>query len=276
MTKDDIKKSPGDFIYAFLTKDGIMTIAKYLGAKKADIIQRKRLCQIQLLRAAYDGNINYDEVAGWIQDAYGMTPSEVITGLISGKSIAGKDWRRGVYGIGATPRNNYADNSQYTVDNKTGKLMSDGQYVTGGLPIYQNNANGETYIDGYSYLLNGISYTTKLGDNNSYYANTYGTKDGGFFADGSVFKVSQGSNFWSGLSTYFPLIKTLLDWLLNLLKRLFGIDTSDSGEKITPEKTVPKQDEFMLEDDKKGMIPILIAALAGGYLILSSNNKKGK
>ena len=273
MSREDIRRSPGDFLYAFLSDDDILSIARVMGVTAADTIQNKRLNQIKLLKGAYNGTPDYSELGGWIKDAYGYTPQEVFLKLVSGESVAGKDWKRGVYGVGATPRSNYNDGSSYAVDPKTGKLTKDGGVLSGGVPIFTNGSGG-TFISGYSYMLNGRSYTSKLGDDGSFYANTYGTDSGAWFADGSVYTVSKGSNFWEGLGTYFPLIKSIISWLISAIVKLFGSSKSDNGTTITTENTVPKQEEFMVESSRGSMLPVMALAFVGGYLLLSGQKKK--
>ena len=270
MNKDDIRRSPGDFLYAFLSNEDILSIASIMGPGKADVIQYKRLNQIKLLKGAYNGTINFDELAGWVKSAYGYSPREVFLKLLAGENVAGKDWKKGVYGVGATPSNKYADSS-YTVDESTGKLFNNEGVLAGGIPIFSNGTNG-TYISGYTYLLNDTTYTSKLGEDGKFYANTYGNESGAWFADGSVYSIAKGSNFWEGLSTFYPIVKSIITSLIKYVVNLFGSSKSSNNKEITAENTVPKQEEFMVEESRKSMIPILILVLAGGWFLLK---KKG-
>lgn len=275
MDKKDIQRSPGDFLYVFLSDDNILTISRTMGADKAKIINRKRLNQLKLLKAAYDGNIDKGkaDVRNWIVATYGYNPEQVFLKLVAGEAVAGKNWKKGIYGVGNLPSDTFADGSSYKVDSNTGKLTLDGSEVDGGTPLYLNNSKGESYIDGWAYVIGNKSYTTELNADGNYYASCYGTENGGYFANGDAFNVSQSSNFWSGLSTYFPLVKSLLDVLIKALTKLFGSDKGDDGNTIEPKNTVPTQDEFMVGDNKSSILPILAVALMGGYLLLSGKKK---
>lgn len=259
-TLADIKKSPINYLYIFAPD----TFINALGSKTAKIIRQKKANQQQLLKvAAIDNKSTYevwrDAVYNAIQDQYAMTPAQILVALAEGKDIAGKNWNKGVYGVGAMPQYTFNQNNGVSVDPKTGKIQINYQNLSSQTPIYGNGGQ----IIGYAAIgKDGASYTSAL-SNGQYYANTYGTESTQQYANGSNFTASGSSNVWETILTYIPMISSILSWILSL----FGVNT---GNLITYQNTYPSQSEFTYSS---GLSNNELLLLAGGAAIVYAATK---
>lgn len=273
MSKPDkawIEKSPIDFLYAFVTEDFLGLVAEYISTTAARTIRQKRQYQIKYLTIIYGGadKVNYDEVRELIKGHYGLTPMQILCKLLQGDTVAGKNWREGVYGVGATKyMDGYASDANLKVDTATGALIdkSTGQRYQ-GVATYDKKGN----ITDYTYSLNGGTYTTKYDKSTGkFYANTYGTADNMYYADNSKYSPETASSVWENISTAMPMIENFLNWLSSVMGS-FGI----TGKVATVKETVMSQKELSTsvpQGSESGLSTAIIAgaALLGGMLILS-------
>lgn len=266
-----LQKSPIDFLYIFITDKYLKLIKQYIGKQAYSTIKSKSANQIRLLSTwAVDDKSSYevyrDKVATLIQQQYGMTPGAILLDLLSGKPVAGKDWKNGVYGIGATPLTTFTQNTDLKVNPSTGALTFKGQELDYSYPTIQDRQTV-----GFTYSLGGNTYTTKYNTaTGQWYANTYGSADTMQFADGSTYTASKGSSVWETISTAMPLIQKLLNWILSL----FG-----SGKTlISSENTLPSQEEFMTDDTQPNIagFSIVGAILLGSVLLGTMKHNKRK
>lgn len=283
-SKSDIKQSPIDFIYCWADNNVLNLVSKYISPHAALSIKHKKTLQQKVLAGAYRGyaNIDYAEVAGWIKEDYGLTPSQILSKLILGEEVAGKNWKEGVFGVGATKVTAYKENPNVLVDTDTGKLINSGSdaddaYIEGGTPIYANKGVGKnktTYISGYSYELNGKVYTTKLSKDGKYYAYSYGDSNGMYTPTGSEMKSSDFSSVWENIETSIPYIDNFLKWIYSVLQSL-GL-VKKENELIDSTKIVPQQSEFLTQtsDVTLSSVAIVGMALLGGMLFFGGNKKK--
>lgn len=277
-SKNDIKRSPIDFIYYFANDQYIAIVAANISAKAAETIRSKRENQKKVLANLYGSVKKRDEQAAseltaYIQDIYGKTPQDILVALLNGETVAGKNYEKGVYGVGATERLNTFgdDSSELYVDSDTGKIYKDGQYITGGTAIYEKK-NGQTYVSGYAYQYEGKSYTTSIDKTSGkFYANSYGTSDNMYNADGTVYDPSYGT-FWDAMETAQPFIVKLIEWIKSVLSAVFNINFVDGRN------TLPSQSEYVV--DEPGMntasLGIIGALLVGGALLMNEPKKGGK
>lgn len=258
VTLAQITKSPLDYLYIFAPD----SFLKQLGNKVGGIIRSKRTNQVHLLnRIAVDNGSTYeayrDAISSAIQDQYGMSPAKILVALAEGKNVAGKNWSKGVYGVGATNTltKTYATDGSVTVDT-AGKIMltSSGKLVEAQTPIYENDT-----LVGYAATHNGSIYTSVLGADGNFYANTVGTATYQKFADGSEYDGSKARSVWESILTYAPYCIQLIQWILSLIP---GVNNRTI---ITPQNTIPSQSEFTYNSGVSSNELILL--LVGGVAL---------
>ena len=288
LTLEQVKKSPAMFMYAVGATD------KFLNAiqkKYANIIREKRANQQYILllsaRKFIDSNATVasdaykqyiDAVKTSFADTYGITPAQALIKLAQGKTVAGKDWDKGVFGVGALKSSSFAG-TDITVNPDNGYMMRDGKY----LPVYDTDyddikgktiafhlyyydeATGRTYMSEYD-------KTTK-----KYYAKTYSTSDGSLFSySGKAVSAKDSSDIWSNIKLDWEWLKNIINWILSI----FGIKTSDTGaetEMLSVKNTAPSQtaDGFCItESGFSEAATIALIAVAAGTLLMGGMKKK--
>lgn len=274
-TKEWLKKSPIDFIYVFATDDFISLVREYIGSTAANTIYEKKLRQNKFLANFYGGykKINYDEVRSLIVDQYGKNPGTILSLLLQGETVAGKNWKEGVYGVGAIRQDGFDSSPELMVDTETGTISNKNGTTYQGVATYDKKGN----ITGYTYQIDGGSYTTQYDKSSGkYYANTYGTADNMYYANNTPYTPATASSVWENISTAMPLIENFLNWIASLASSL---NLNFSG--LTTAKTVPQQKELSTvaaakssEDSTLNTVLIAGAALVGGMLIFGDRHDR--
>lgn len=279
-TLSDFLKHPAEFLYIFMTDDMLSVI----DAKHAKIIAKKRQSQRQLLVNAvgadqYQNAINQLKQA--MISAYGYTPYDILVKLARGEEVAGKNWSKGIYGIGATTQQTFSNTPGSSAVIKVRE--SDGQFVTESGSVLTTIIDSYTTAKGGGTVPGVLKYTDANGNiytavydkkTGKYVAGQY-SQNGGktYSASGQETTAADSSSIWEGLALAFNKI---LDWLISLF-------TPQDREKITTANTVPNQLEDGWVTDQQANIPwYLIAAggiavlAAGGFSKFWSGAKKGK
>lgn len=260
-------KHPSAMLYIFADE---ATFISKLDRRTAAIVRAKKANQYQLLAAEVGGYSNVNPSAMQIkqafEDIYGMTPGEALVKLAMGEEVAGKNWAKGVYGVGAVRRNDFNQDSSITVDSKTGQILVNGTAVK--CETIYGGVSGKK-ITSYVYRAeDGKTYTSqRVGT--KYYAGTVTDADGVMQnANGQVTDESYTNTIWANCGS---LIDMLLKWIMSL----FGLDKNEDGTKkemLTAENTMASQkDGFVEENDYT--LPLVAAAAAGGYLLYSNRKK---
>lgn len=269
VSKSDIQKNPIDFLYYFVNDSFLKLVAKYISASAALTIQQKQANQKKYLTNVYgsvkerDANAPTD-LTNWIQAQYGLTPQQILSKLLAGETVAGKNWKEGVFGIGTLRQSGFSQNTDLVVDPTTGTISSASGKTNLGTPVATYDKKGN--ITGYTYNTDGTVYTT-IYDKSSkkYYANTYGTSSVMQFSDGSTYNPTNASSVWENIQTAMPWISKILEWIASLFN--FSL--------IRAENTVPSQTEMLTFTESKSSnlatVGIVGAALIGGMLLLSDN-----
>lgn len=270
---EEVRKNCESFLYVYAVDEFV----SLLGAQAQKAIIGKRANQRKvLISSAKNANIDvqqyYTAVKEGFVSRYGMTPEQALVALAQGKTVAGKNWSKGVYGIGLTPRTTFAQNSEVTVDPKTGRILLNGRVALGQYPIYADGyKNGiQGYVLNYgkkTYISNvNGSPVNGVGDADAmeYSAAICADVDGQELADGSAADADSTANVWMNVASW---IEKIVNWIISL----FG----GTNEKlINKDNTLPSQaDGFTTQE--AGVSPVLVAgmvALAAGTLL----NKKGK
>lgn len=249
-TLADLKKCPIDFIYLWATDSFISKLGN-----KGKIIRQKKYYQYQTLWKAMADNEKFsssadgqeiynrwaNEIAQVIKDTYGMTPGEILVQLAKGKTVFGKNWNKGVYGIGAAnDPQSFSQNANVYVSPGTGKLLDgDMNELPDQIPIFGTDG---TY-SGYSCTYNGSQYqSVKKGS--SFVAYSYSNVDGVVqYPNGQALDSSTGT-FWQNANNYMPIINNILSWISSIVNNLFPNQTV-----LTTANTAPAQTEWVEDDD---------------------------
>lgn len=207
----NILKCPVDFIYLFASDSFINSLS---GIYRTTV-QKKNLLQRKYINTcAIDAGSTFEDwrnrIGEGIKDTYGLTPQEILVRLASGKDVAGKNWKAGVYGVGALYEG-FTQNQNVTVNKETGKLMQNGQEISGQTAVY----SGSGKVVGYTGTVEGATYQS-MKSGKSYYAGTYSTTEGAFNADGTVYNAANSESVYQSISAWLPLVQQLLQWIMSL------------------------------------------------------------
>lgn len=273
-TLADIKKCPIDYLYLWASDEFISELGS-----KARIIKAKKYNQYQTLWKTIVSNNKTagaaelqelykqwtSEIAAEIQATYGYTPGEILVRLAMGEEVAGKDFGKGVYGVGSTPQTTFVQNPNYEVDSTTGQIKAGGGEIGNPTPIYGNN--GE--ISGYSYQVGNQQFQSTY-ENGQFVALSYSDPNGVQNANGQSFSSANGS-FWQNANNYMPIINSVLSWVSTIVNSYFP-----QRQVLQPSNTVPVQTEWVdAEKDNTGLL-IGGIAVAGALLLTMKNPFKGK
>ncbi|MCM1069930.1 MAG: hypothetical protein NC038_07810, partial [Paludibacter sp.] len=192
VTKEDLLKSPIDFLYIFTNNTFVGLVRKYMGNTQANTIAQKAANQRKYLSNVYGGTKNmeaqaYSDFENAIYNQYDMTPVTILRKLLAGETVAGKNWKEGVYGIGATKSDGFKQNANVKVDTATGTIVNGGVAMTGGTATYDKKGNAV----GYSFTADdGTQYSSRYDKRSGkWYANTYSTAEVQQYADGTTFSA---------------------------------------------------------------------------------------
>lgn len=273
-TLTSILQCPIDFLYLWASDEFIAQLGN-----KAKIIRAKKYNQYQTLWKTMIDNVDagssaeYQEVyQSWlkqiekaIQDTYGMAPATILRKLAMGESVVGKNWSKGVYGIGANVTTGFVQNSAVTVDAETGKILVNGAEAAGQTPIIGDGGA----ITGYSYYdaAGNRQYQSGVTADGTYGAVCYSSPDGVERATGGNFDPSEGG-FWQNANNYMPLVNKIIEWLMSLFSK-------EDRVVLTTDNTVPSQTEWV-EPESDGNGGLIAGGLALAGIALLTMEKPGK
>lgn len=303
-----------NFLYAFIPEASLKYFTKY-----SNVIATKRLNQIWTLEnMRKKANVTYREVesqvANYIKDIYGRTPEDILIALANGESVGGKNWRKGIYGIGALGLNisiqEFLQTSKYfnfkngyEVNPFTGDIIdNNGEVVSTSNSAWEETINETLYtyrknfnsynrnellevsdkiVAGSSYQGKKISLTSKaviLNDISGKKIVMYAVDtqtSGDTVIDSNGKEVSaENGSVWGNSASW----ESILDKIIEFLKELFGIDSPKKENTVINQKV----DGFSpIVDNKKssGTSFASLGLLAGGLLLavnMGDDKKKGK
>lgn len=276
---------PANSLYCFADEQNFI---RYLG-KKAKIIRTKKAMQRQLLHtAAVDDGVSYQDALQQVKsafvDIYGITPQQALVKLANGETVAGKNWKAGVYGIGdvsTTSFSTLSNGGTVSVNPVNGQIKVDGNPVASLVTDYTYTGIGKsktTVVNAYSYTdASGNCYIAQYDKaSGKYYACSVTTKDGvKLNANGAAMGAGDMSSIWVALIESFEKI---IQWIVNL----FG----NGQQLITTKAAAPVQSDISsYEDDgtqNAGISFLFVLAMgaalffAGGTKGLADKAKKSK
>ena len=268
-------KNPQNFMYVWADEQEFLS---RINPKYAAIIRGKKANQNKLLRlSAEKYNTTYDEYTTAIRqafiDAYGMTPAAALVALAQGKTVAGKNWAEGVFGIGSTSTTFYG-NPDLTVNTSNGHILKNGVDVTDtSKTVYENIKGVATPYQLFYVDTTGASYMSQYNKTlKKYYAQSYTDPNLGITCSaksGKQMSASDSATIWE---TVILSIQTFIDWLISL----FG--GNSNKDLITSANTLPDQktDGFVQEAGFGEAGLIVLALVAGGTLLATGSLKKKK
>lgn len=292
VTVDDILKNSIAYLYIFrnFTIPGTTeTYLQWLGPKTAYIIDGKGKNQEKLVKnVAEDSDLTeaalYEKIRAKIEEEYGMGPYEILMRLALGETIAGKNFVKGTFGIGAAAPITTLDkqtiipsniSSKYTFSPTTGKFISKNGYTL-GTPVLGKKPDGKYGVIGITSIFNDkYTVTSSLNNNGVYSITSIGTETAQQNADGTAFNNSMSSNIWATMGTYLPfigMIMQLLSWLFTGFKNI-NSSWGTSG-LLGGYTTYPCQKDYLDTDEGMTTSDLLLLAAAAGavYLIASSGD----
>lgn len=268
--------NPANYLYIFASEEFL----KQLDKRSQGILRAKAYYQNQLIINAIGGNQNYEvareELHQAIMDIYGMTPAQMLVDLAMGKTVGGKNWSEGIYGIGAIKKVNTFEgtgSNLVTVNPETGAISMNGVVVSTdsqamiGTNKKHNNVIGYTYTDS-----TGTTYTSQYNKvTGKYYCGTQTGADGVVkLADGTVGSQADMNTVWAGV------VSDAVDFLKNVLnKYLDQIELAPGETILTEKKALPAQEDgFVVTEEKAGAGWMLPVVAAGAAVALYAANKK--
>lgn len=248
----NILKCPADFIYLFASDSFISRLS---GQYRTTVYRKNVLQRKYINTCAVDAGSTFqswrDQIGEAFLTTYGISAQEALNRLAAGENVAGKNWKEGVYGIGATRYEAFTQNQSVTVDASTGKLKVGGSEVAGQTAVY----SGAGKVVGYSAVIDGATYqSSKHG--NQYYAGTYSTADGAFNADGTTYNAQNSESIFQSITAWSPLIQQLVQWIMSL----FNL------QAIQPAQVTAQQSDWIKTKDDKDTWLYFIAG--AGILVL--------
>lgn len=266
----EAKKHPANFLYIFADEKKFL---QYIPVKYANIIRGKKANENKLLMlSAQKHKTTYDEYVSAIRqgfiDIYGITPAQALVELANGKTVAGKNWKQGVFGIGALKQAKFTGTS-YSVDADTGEILDNGVPQPLDNTVYKE-VNGKTVpFQKFVYdNTTGYTFMSQLDESTGKYYATSKTDASGNITNalGAEMTTSDSASIWENVIMF---AQQFIEWLISL----FSGTTTNT---LTEENTLPDQqaDGFVTEAGFGEAGAILLALAAGGALIASGSKKK--
>ena len=255
LTIDEVKRHPGDFFYIFATNDFLKKVDRTM--RYTVIGKRANQNKILMLSAKKYGK-TYDDYTAAIRqafiDAYNCKPAEALNTLAKGGEVAGKNWAKGIYGIGsAKTRSDFVQNPQVKINPETGEITLNGKTISDAASaIYGRALNGKAVVMNYTANLDGATFTSQFNKAlNKYYAGSYSRGDVMQNADGVTINNSDASSIWENLALS---ANTFVEWLISLFS-----DDEEETELINEQNTLPRQSDGWVDTGSEAGIGTYVA-----------------
>lgn len=281
----EILQNPVDFLYVFASDKFVNKLQQPYRAR----VWAKRANQRQLLNAEAGGSSNYQNAVNQLRakfiEYYGYEPVEILNRLAKGENVCGKDWTKGVYGIGEVDPNG---TTSYIQPSSNGlsttapvAALPNGNFVTydsnnkvstvKGTPIYGTTSNGESTVIAMSANINGVTYTSAKASNGYFGAHAQNIGGTNYTSSGSKMSAADQAAIWEGVAL---CLNNICNWLLDM----FGDSTRTT---ITAANTEPDQLSDGWVTEEASVLPLVLAAggaiaLSGGFSKFWKSAKKSK
>ena len=276
--KEQLRDAASNLIYAWISENN----SKYFACKYSQVIARKRAYQLKFMaNIARQANVSGSEVTTYVENCiveiYGKKPSEIVYLLAQGKTIAGRNWKRGIYGIGElTSGTTSFSDSDYTVNAETGDIELNGKnmtkrrrcntYQTEYIQTYDDKGNlktdkGRVYLEGKTYYdkKTGKSYSSVLNDETGKYEVRCVT-------DGDTRFASDGSKLDADACTFFENAQDFVTIIGNFLKNILAMFQITT---ITTEDIAVNQVDDGFEPETDNGLSKASVGIIGGVALLA-------
>lgn len=278
LTLDQVKRNPSMFMYVFLDTNAGRQFVSQLGKYRTIVwekcLNQKRVLGLSARKYGYTFEQYVNAVNDAFKEAYGMSPLKAMQTLAAGGEVAGKNWSKGIFGVGATRRNNWVQNTDVTVDPETGKILYLGNVYPNQSAIY-----GKNYTC-YTADIAGVTYGSQYIKGSKKYVAGNMCKEGKTYnADGKEVSAADSSNIWESIQLF---LNDIMEWLIKIF------NPESEGKMLTEAKVVPQQTNDGWGGNGGGLIDTLqsnaglvLLALGAGTLLMTGNlpgfkGKKGK
>lgn len=282
LTIDQACQHPANFMYIWVSDEFLKAIPR----KYALVIAQKRLHQRKVLWLSAEKygttqEAYRDAIYKAFIEAYDMKPAEALVVLAQGGEVAGKNWEKGVYGIGALHSGTFAGHDDILVRESDGHILKNGNDITDTSRTKYGNINGQvapyqlfaTDEDGTIYMSQYYKTYKK------YYAQSYSTADGQKHSakSGSILSSADGASIWGNIQEGWSWFQNILNWILSIfgikLPPLPGSTASETAtqqkEQLSVENTLPDQNADGFCTGEAGMDPAVAIALLGGAALVA-------
>ena len=271
LTITQATKHSADFMYLWASNSFLNCLRK----QYALIIRVKRANMNKLIElSAEKYHSTADTYKSAIRSAfikaYGMTPEKALDVLAKGGNVAGKNWNKGVFGVGKLKSTTFEGSSEngqkITCDPNTGDIYVGGNNITDSSLTVRMDQGG-TSVD-YQKVgkgASGVTYMSQRGSDGKYYAYAVGLGDGNMYnvSSGKQVQMTEEDNaaVWSSVALG---LSQFLEWLINL----FGSGTNK--QTLNTQNTMPNQriDGFTSESGWSWIPALLLVAAAGGMIAM--------
>ena len=289
----DYLENPANMLYLWASNLFLAQLDK----ESRDIITKKRFNQrILVNHMAKRAGRSYDDVVAELAAAfeakYGMAPKEALDTLAAGGEVCDKNWKEGIYGIGALPKNSkFSQNAQVTVDPTTGVISYKGT-AQDCTPVYKGSGD-KSYVAYRNCVIDGNTYSSYYDKKtNQYYAYQYapaGTTDK-YNSEGQ--QLIMGSNYmtgdmWEDIMSGIGQVAEMLIKYVKMFIDVFGgtgtsstvttddIETGDY-DMPTPVTTIPKQSDGFIFNSNGSVNWGTLGIIGAGAALLMMRRKKRK
>lgn len=257
LSLNDALKNPVTYLYMFADDDFL----SYLEPSRAKVILAKRENAKKIINGeAMDNGSTFTAWAQAIYDKivniYGYSPYEMLKRLALGQTIAGKNWSKGIYGIGEVTSEVF--NQDGTIVNPTTGGIQTTQPVVNitGIRDEQGNLVGFS-----STTQNGTQYQTVKDSTGTYKAYSFSNASTQQYANGQTYDQTKAAQVWQNVLTYLPQVT---DAIISIVQ-------AANKTPITAANTSPAQSDWESTgaDNTTGLL-----VLAGGAAALVALSSK--
>lgn len=292
LTIEQACQHPANFMYIWVSDEFLAAIPRKYALKVAQKrVNQRKVLWLSAEKFGTTQEAYQDAIRAAFIDAYGMTPAEALVTLAQGGSVAGKNWEKGVYGIGAIGRSEkFAGHDDVLVRASDGHILKNGTDITDtNRTVYSNIKGKVAPLQLFAVDTDGTVYMSQY-HNKKYYAESYTTADGQKMSarSGSALNSSDGADIWGNIQEGVSWLGNILSWILSIfgikLPTLPGSTSTEvtaQKEPLSTKNTMPDQKADGFCVGEASIDPMVAVALLGGaalvgYVLIGGKKKKSK
>lgn len=266
-------QNPQNFMYIWANDKFLNAIPK----QYASVIRIKKANQNKLLMLSADKygktlQEYTDAIRQAFIDTYTMTPIQALIVLAQGGQVAGKNWKEGVYGVGALNVAYFNGHPEITVRPEDGHILNNGADVTDTTKTVYTTIKKQAVAYQLFATIDDVVYMSQYNKTlKKYYAQSYSTAEKSYSArTGNEINASDNADIWGAI---MQSLEKFVQWLISL----FSGDTSK--QTLNASNTLPNQtaDGFVTESGMTDATTLLLLLAAGGMILTGGlKTKKAK